>query len=140
MPEELEPLLEWFGHGVVVGVFVEGAVVLELAGVVVVVVEAAPDITVPRPRPSPRVLPATPTPNRNFLRDDAMLCSFDYRPKRWRANCPIRHSNTRTFGPAESQVSKRTIHGVRSGLGSGLGAGCPRINMNYVGPPFGRFT
>jgi hypothetical protein len=77
---ELEPLLEWFGHGVVVGVVVEGVVVVvvELAGVVVVVVEAAPDITVPRPRPRPRprVLPATPTPKSNFLRDDAMVCSL----------------------------------------------------------------
>jgi len=82
VPEELEPLLEWFGHGVVVGV-----VVLEFAGVLVVVVEAAPDITVPRPRPSPSVLPATPTPKRNFLRDGAMRCSFDDRPKR--TNCPI---------------------------------------------------
>jgi hypothetical protein len=89
VPEELEPLLEWFGHGFVVGVVVEGVVVLELAGVVVVVVEAAPDITVPRPRPSPRVLPATPTPNRNLLRVNAILCSFDYRRKRWRTNCPI---------------------------------------------------
>ena len=69
-------MFEWFGHGVVVGVVVEGLVVLELAGVVVVLVEAAPDITVPRPSPSPRVLPAMPAPNRNFLRDDATLCSF----------------------------------------------------------------
>ena len=74
--EELEPMFEWFGHGVVVGVVVEGVVVLELAGVVVVLVEAAPDITVPRPSPSPRVLPAMPAPNRNFLRDDATMCSF----------------------------------------------------------------
>jgi hypothetical protein len=34
VPEELEPLLKWFGHGVV-----EGVVVAEFAGVVVVVVE-----------------------------------------------------------------------------------------------------
>jgi hypothetical protein len=71
VPEELEPLLEWFGHGVVVGVVV---LVLELVGVVVV--EAAPDTTLPRPSPSPRVPPAMPAPNRNFLRDDATVCSF----------------------------------------------------------------
>ena len=97
MPEELEPLLEWCGHGVV-GVVVEGVGVLELAGVVVVVVEAAPDITVPRPSPSPRVLPAIPAPNRNFLRDDALSCSFgvvcsptEGGPwlRRLRANCRI---------------------------------------------------
>lgn len=106
MPEEPEPLLEWFGHGVVVGVVVEGVVVLEFAGVVVVVVEAAPDITVPRPSPSPRVLPATPTPSRNFLSDDAMLCSFDAVRNIGGQTSRYRHSNTRTFGPAESQVSK----------------------------------
>jgi hypothetical protein len=82
VPEELEPLLEWFGHGVVDGVVVDGVVVdgAVVDGVVVdgvVVVEAAPDTTVPRPRPRPIVLPAMPMPSRNFLRDDVtLLCSL----------------------------------------------------------------
>jgi hypothetical protein len=93
VPEELEPLLEWFGHGVVDGVVVDGVLVDG-----VVVVEAAPDTTVPRPRPRPTVLPAMPMPNRNFLRDDVtLLCSLALiRPPdrgglwaiRWRADRP----------------------------------------------------
>ena len=103
MPEELEPLLEWFGHGVVDGVVVDGVVVLE----------AAPDTTVPRPRPRPTVLPAMPMPNRNFLRDDVtLLCSFALiRPpdrgifeRDVGGRTAERYLSTRTFGPAETQI------------------------------------
>jgi hypothetical protein len=78
----------------VVGVVVEGVVVLELAGVVVVVVEAAPEITVPRPRPRPRVPPAMPTPNSNFLKDDGTWFSFGV----VQAKCPppkLQHAEIR---------------------------------------------
>ena len=124
LEEEPEPLLDMFGHGWVVdGVFVDGVVeeLEELAGVLEV--DAAPETTVPRPKPRPRVPPAMPMPNRTFLRGDVM-CSSPF----------CRRSAARWAGRtlAGSLPTPTLDH---ANLGAGWHGGKPLIRRPLAGGP-----